>query len=81
MLLAPIPWADRVWALPFMSVLCPSKRYYTQRHRTPLTLLQRGQGMLRLVARWLPTRRVVLAVFVSRQNLFCCVCVSFFCLA
>ncbi len=59
MLVAPIPWADRSWALPFMSVLCPSARYYTQRQRTPLTLLQRGQTMLKLVARWLPTRRLV----------------------
>src|SRR5215210_1845246 len=28
MLLAPIPWARRVWALPFLSVLAPSERYY-----------------------------------------------------
>jgi DDE superfamily endonuclease len=27
MLLAPIPWAGRVWALPFLSVLAPSERY------------------------------------------------------
>jgi hypothetical protein len=28
MLLAPIPWAQRVWALPFLTVLAPSERYY-----------------------------------------------------
>jgi hypothetical protein len=28
MLLAPIPWAKRVWALPFLTVLAPSERYY-----------------------------------------------------
>ena len=33
MLLTPMGWADRVWALPFMSVLCPSQRYYTQQDR------------------------------------------------
>ena len=27
MLLAPIPWAGRVWALPFLTVLAPSERY------------------------------------------------------
>ncbi len=27
MLLAPIPWAQRVWALPFLTVLAPSERY------------------------------------------------------
>ena len=28
MLLVPIPWAVRVWALPFLTPLCPSERYY-----------------------------------------------------
>lgn len=27
--LVKIPWADRVWALPFMTVLAPSERYFT----------------------------------------------------
>jgi hypothetical protein len=27
MLLVPVPWAGRVWALPFLSVLAPSERY------------------------------------------------------
>ena len=27
MLLASIPWAKRVWALPFLTVLAPSERY------------------------------------------------------
>ena len=27
MLLAPVPWAGRVWALPFLTVLAPSERY------------------------------------------------------
>ncbi len=31
MLLVPVPWARRVWALPFLSVLAPSKRYAAQR--------------------------------------------------
>jgi hypothetical protein len=33
MLLAPIPWARRVWALPFLTVLAPSQRYYQGRQR------------------------------------------------
>lgn len=33
MLLAPIPWAKRVWALPFLTVLAPSERYYEGRKR------------------------------------------------
>jgi len=31
MLLAPIPWAGRVWALPFLTVLAPSERYYEKK--------------------------------------------------
>ena len=33
MLLTPIPWAERVWALPFLTVLAPSERYYTGKAR------------------------------------------------
>jgi hypothetical protein len=31
MLLVEIPWASRVWALPFLSALAPSERYAAQR--------------------------------------------------
>jgi hypothetical protein len=27
MLLTPLSWADRVWVLPFLTVLCPSERF------------------------------------------------------
>ena len=33
MLLIEIPWAQRVWALPFLTVLAPSKRYDQQQER------------------------------------------------
>lgn len=54
MLLAPIPWAGRVWALPFLSVLAPSERYDTERGRRHKTLAQWAQQMLTQVRRWLP---------------------------
>ena len=59
MLLVPISWADRIWALPFLTVLCPSERYYQARGRSHQSLLERAQQMLCLLARWLPTRSVV----------------------
>src|SRR4028118_1071717 len=37
MLLVEIPWAKRVWALPFLTALTPSERYHQsqgQRHKT-----------------------------------------------
>ena len=33
MLLAPVPWAGRIWALPFLTTLAPSERYCQQRGR------------------------------------------------
>ena len=43
-----------------MTVLSPSERYYQQRGRTPQTLLERSEQMLRLLRRWLPTAVVVI---------------------
>ena len=31
MVLAPIPWAERVWALPVLTALAPSERYHRER--------------------------------------------------
>jgi hypothetical protein len=59
MLLTPIPWAQRIWALPVMTALSPSERYYQQRGRTPQTLLERSLQMLKLLRRWLPERVLV----------------------
>lgn len=59
MLLTAIPWAQRVWALPLMTVLSPSERYYQQRGRQPKTLLERSLQMLKLLRRWLPAHELV----------------------
>jgi DDE family transposase len=59
MLLTHIPWAARVWALPFLTVLAPSERYYQARGRRPHSLLDRARQAVRLVRRWLPTRELV----------------------
>ena len=59
MLLVPVSWADRIWALPFLTVLCPSERYYQARGRSHQPLLERAQQRLRLLVRWVPTRSVV----------------------
>jgi hypothetical protein len=59
MLLVPLPWTARVWALPFLTCLCPSQRYDEQRGRAHRTLTDRARQMLFLVARWLPGRDLV----------------------
>jgi hypothetical protein len=45
-LLVPISWAERVWALPFLTVLCPSERYrpYLQCGRRHKSLVERARG-------------------------------------
>jgi hypothetical protein len=58
MILAPLSWADRVWALPFLTVLCPSERFYEQRSRRHQPLTARAWQMIRLVVRWLPGREI-----------------------
>jgi hypothetical protein len=39
LLLADIPWAGRVWALPFLTVLAPPERYWQQQGCNPKLLV------------------------------------------
>ena len=59
MLLVPIPWAGRVWALPFLSALAPSERYAQQQGRRHKPLTVWARQLLRQVHRWLPERQLV----------------------
>ena len=59
MLLVPIPWVQRVWALPFLTALAPSERYYADQGRRPKKLTDWAQQMLLQVRRWLPERLLV----------------------
>ena len=60
MLLAPIPWAGRIWALPFLTVLAPSERFCRERARRHKTLLDWGRQMALQARRWLPKRDLIL---------------------
>jgi hypothetical protein len=59
MLLTPMKWAGRVWALPLMTVLCPSERFYEQQGRRHQTLVERAWQIIHVVVRWLPGRDLV----------------------
>jgi DDE superfamily endonuclease len=61
-LLAPIPWADRVWALPFLTVLAPSERFARKRGGRHKKLTDWARQALLQAARWLPPGRRVVAV-------------------
>lgn len=59
MLLTPIPWAQRVWALPFLTVLAPSEMYYKDKLRKHKKLTEWAYQMVLQVRRWLPKRLLV----------------------
>ena len=60
MLLVKAPWADRIMALPFLTLLAPSKRFYADKARAPKTLLDWARQAALQIHRWLPDRTIVL---------------------
>ena len=60
MLLVRVPWAERIWGLPFLTALAPSERYYENslRQRKKLTDWARQMGMQ--IRRWLPNRKIII---------------------
>jgi hypothetical protein len=59
MLLAPVPWATQVWALPFLSALAYSERYAKVQGKRHKKLTEWAWQMLLLVRRWYPDRKIV----------------------
>jgi len=59
MLLVPIPWAQRVWALPVLTVLAPSERYHQERGKRHEQRTDWARQMIKQVRRWLPERLLV----------------------
>jgi len=59
MLLVPIPWAARTWALPVLTALAPSERHDVERGRRHKTLTDWARQLLLVVRRWWPERAIV----------------------
>jgi hypothetical protein len=59
MLLVPIPWAERTWALPFLAALAPSERYDREHGRRHKALTDWARQMIQVVHRWYPGRELV----------------------
>jgi DDE superfamily endonuclease len=59
MLLVEVPWAARVWALPFLSVLAPSERYATARGKRHKKITEWAWQLLLVLRRWYPQREIV----------------------
>jgi DDE superfamily endonuclease len=60
MLLVPVPWSRRVWALPCLTALCwATAKGQQRRHKTSVDWVRH---MMKQARRWLPGRRLVLVV-------------------
>ncbi len=58
-LLAEVPWASRVWALPFVCALAPSERYCHEQGERHKKITELAWQLLLLVRRWYPERKIV----------------------
>jgi hypothetical protein len=75
MILVEIPWASRVWALPFLSALAPSERYAAARGRRHKKITEWAWQLLLLVRRWYPEQEMVALAdraYASLKLLNCC---------
>jgi hypothetical protein len=59
LLLAPIPWAQRAQALPFLTVLAPSEHYDDDRKQQYKLLTDWARQMITQVRAWLPKRPLI----------------------
>jgi len=73
MLLVRRPWSSRVWALPFLTVLCRAQdKDRPLRHKTAIDILT---VCVRLVRRWVPERAIVMVVdggYAALKLALCC---------
>src|SRR5258706_16406875 len=59
MWLTRVPFAERIWALPFLTALAPSERYYQERSRTPKKITDWARQLVCQLRRWLPDRTLI----------------------
>ena len=75
MLLVPIGWAARTWALPVLTALAPSERYARTRRRRHKTLTDWARQLLLAARRWWPDRPLVVvadSTYATLPLLACC---------
>jgi hypothetical protein len=60
MVLVPVPWAGRVWALPFLTALAPSERYSREHRKRHKKLTDWARQLVLQARRWMPERPLVL---------------------
>jgi len=60
MLIVPVPWSERHWALPFLTALTPSEEGNAQENRRHKTTIDWTIQMIKQVSRWLVDRSIIL---------------------
>jgi hypothetical protein len=60
MVMIPLPWTIRRWALPFLTILAPSQHYDDTHRRRHKTLVDWARQGILQVRRWLPNRLIVI---------------------
>ena len=76
MLIVPLPWSDRPWALPFLTVLAPSKACNEAEGRRHKTTVDWARQMIMQVRRWVTDRSVVLVgdgSYAAVSLILCCI--------
>jgi len=59
MLLTEVPFAKRIWALPFLTILCPSQRYHQSQGIRHRKLTDRARQAILQIARWFPAKELI----------------------
>lgn len=57
----PVPWSQRTWALPFMTVLSLGKKTSAKLNKRHRTVVQWAELMIDKVRRWQPDREIILS--------------------
>ncbi len=79
MWLTTIPFAQRMWALPFLTALAPSERYYQERGRKAKTITDWARQLVFQLRRWLPNRVLVVvgdSAYAALDFLHACACLK-----
>jgi len=76
MAINPLPWSKRPWALPFLTVLAPSKSYNESHKKRHKTTVDWACQMIKQVRRWLPNHPIVLVgdgAYAAVKLVLCCI--------
>ena len=60
MLAVRVSWAEKIWALPFLTVLAPSEKYHKKQNKEHKTLSDWARQLAFQLKRWLPNKQKII---------------------